>query len=241
MRENDGVAFEELTRARAQRAAPPIDAKRVAAVARVRSRTPRASRLRLDLVPRARARAVVVVVVVVVALARVGNPPPSRVAVAADARPSDVRRRERRRGARRDVVQGPRRVLQVRLRARTLLRARRREIAPPPSSRPPPREREELTTDLRTENRAIPAPTPRALLRRDTPRLAADEIATRLASLGPTWTLDPAGLAIKRAFVAKNWRCAIDFVNALSDVAETEVRPIHWYPYDRVGVVNADP
>ena len=113
--------------------------------------------------------------------------------------------------------------------------------SPPLHPRDRRREREELTTDLRTENRAIPAPTPRALLRRDTPRLAADEIATRLASLGPTWTLDPAGLAIKRAFVAKNWRCAIDFVNALSDVAETEVRPIHWSPYDRVGVVNADP
>jgi hypothetical protein len=28
---------------------------------------------------------------------------------------------------------------------------------------------------------------------------------------------------------------------AAAPAAETEVRSIHWFPYDRVGVVNADP
>jgi 4a-hydroxytetrahydrobiopterin dehydratase len=38
----------------------------------------------------------------------------------------------------------------------------------------------------------------------------------------PTWRLDEGATKIVRAFTAKNWQCAVDFVNALSAVAEAE-------------------
>ncbi|ACO67667.1 hypothetical protein MICPUN_64545 [Micromonas commoda] len=56
---------------------------------------------------------------------------------------------------------------------------------------------------------------------RDTPKLTAEEVQIRLKAV-PTWTLDPSGAAISRSFTAKNWQCAVDFVNALSAVAEEE-------------------
>ena len=54
-----------------------------------------------------------------------------------------------------------------------------------------------------------------------TPKLSPEEIQTRLKAV-PTWTLDPQGVAISRKFTAKNWQCALDFVNQLSIVAEEE-------------------
>ena len=53
------------------------------------------------------------------------------------------------------------------------------------------------------------------------PKLTPEEIQTRLKAV-PTWTLDPQGVAISRKFTAKNWQCALDFVNQLSIVAEEE-------------------
>lgn len=64
-------------------------------------------------------------------------------------------------------------------------------------------------------------PPHRRTTRRDTPKLTAEEVQIRLKAV-PTWTLDPSGAAISRSFTAKNWQCAVDFVNALSAIAEEE-------------------
>jgi 4a-hydroxytetrahydrobiopterin dehydratase len=56
---------------------------------------------------------------------------------------------------------------------------------------------------------------------RDTPRLTPEEIETHMRAV-PTWRLDEGATKIVRAFTAKNWQCAVDFVNALSAVAEAE-------------------
>lgn len=56
---------------------------------------------------------------------------------------------------------------------------------------------------------------------RDTPRLSAEEIARALAER-PLWRLTSDGGAISRAFTSKNWASAMEFVNAVSVVAERE-------------------
>jgi 4a-hydroxytetrahydrobiopterin dehydratase len=89
---------------------------------------------------------------------------------------------------------------------------RRRSIR---SSRTPPR-----AVRLVDLTRSV-IPPHRRTTRRDTPKLTAEEVQIRLKAV-PTWTLDPSGAAISRSFTAKNWQCAVDFVNALSAIAEEE-------------------
>ena len=48
-----------------------------------------------------------------------------------------------------------------------------------------------------------------------------DEIDAKMRAV-PVWSLNPQRTAISRAFTAKNWQCAVDFLNALSAVAEAE-------------------
>ena len=40
---------------------------------------------------------------------------------------------------------------------------------------------------------------------------------------------------------AKTLAAVRDASDLRARLEETEVRPIHWFPYDRAGVVNADP
>mmetsp|Transcript_43025 Transcript_43025/g.71720 ORF Transcript_43025/g.71720 Transcript_43025/m.71720 type:complete len:133 (-) Transcript_43025:261-659(-) len=51
------------------------------------------------------------------------------------------------------------------------------------------------------------------------PKLPPDEIAKELRAL-PDWTLSEDGSTISRAFVAKKWSSAINFINALSEISE---------------------
>ena len=94
---------------------------------------------------------------------------------------------------------------------------RRRSIR---SSRTPRSVAVRLVLDLTRYTRSV-IPPHRRTTRRDTPKLTAEEVQIRLKAV-PTWTLDPSGAAISRSFTAKNWQCAVDFVNALSAIAEEE-------------------
>ena len=56
---------------------------------------------------------------------------------------------------------------------------------------------------------------------KDTPLLPPEALNPRLAAL-PNWTLSADGKTISRQFVARHWQAAIDFLNALSAIAEEE-------------------
>lgn len=59
------------------------------------------------------------------------------------------------------------------------------------------------------------------LPRRNTPKLAPDEIQQHLPSL-PAWRLIDDGKKMRREFVARNFVQAIKFLNGVADVAEAE-------------------
>ena len=56
---------------------------------------------------------------------------------------------------------------------------------------------------------------------KDTPRLSPEEIAARLPAI-PAWELSSDSTVLSRTFVAKNWKAAVEFLNALSAIAEAD-------------------
>ena len=56
---------------------------------------------------------------------------------------------------------------------------------------------------------------------KDTPLLPMEALLPRLDSL-PDWNLSTDQKSIRRDFVARNWQSAINFVNAVSAIAEEE-------------------
>ena len=51
--------------------------------------------------------------------------------------------------------------------------------------------------------------------------LSAADVQSRIGAL-PLWTLSTDGTTISRQFTAKNWACALSFLNSLSVLAEEE-------------------
>ena len=113
-------------------------------------------------------------------------------------------------------MRGTRRVLQVQI-VHESTHHRHDTVYPSPHHRVPFKRNQ----TIKPSNIKLTIPTFHLHPSRDTPKLTPDEIQTRLKAV-PTWTLDPQGVAISRKFTAKNWQCALDFVNQLSIVAEEE-------------------
>ena len=116
-------------------------------------------------------------------------------------------------------MRGTRRVLQVPIVHEST--HHRQDTVYPSPHHPPRSYQTNIQPFTHHSNLSLTIPTFHLHPSRGTPKLAPDEIQTRLKAV-PTWTLDSQGVAISRKFTAKNWKSALDFVNQLSIVAEEE-------------------